>query len=70
MIPFKTSFAAALVAGFIALAWACSSTPASVLSADNIAIDLTDTVCAPLENQISGQPYVDFTVLSPRGQKT
>ena len=33
---------------------------AAVLSADNVAIDLTDTVCAPLENQTAGQPFVDM----------
>jgi hypothetical protein len=32
----------------------------AILSADEVAIDLTDTVCEPLENQTAGQPYVDF----------
>jgi len=38
----------------------CSGGNPAVLSADNVAIDLTDTACAPLENQTAGQPWIDF----------
>lgn len=43
---------------------------ASVLSADNVAIDLTDTICAPLENQTAGQPYVDFLCVLAEGAES
>lgn len=44
----------------------CNQSPA-VLSADNVAIDFTDTVCAPLENQSAGQPFVDFACTVAEG---
>ncbi len=50
---------AILLSVFTVCAAACGNNPA-VLSADNVAIDLTDTVCAPLESQTIGQPWVDF----------
>ena len=32
----------------------------NALSADEVAIDLTNAVCVPLEAQPAGQPWVDF----------
>lgn len=56
----RTVILAMLSVFAILLLVCCAATKADILSADNVAIDLTDTVCAPLENQTAGQPYVDF----------
>lgn len=37
-----------------------SCTKQQIVQADTVAVDLTNAVCAPLENQPLGQPWVDF----------
>jgi hypothetical protein len=43
----------------VVLITACKNSP-GILTADDVAIDLTDAACEPLENQSAGQPWVDF----------
>jgi hypothetical protein len=56
-----------IVSVAVATALVCCKNSPAVLSADNVAIDLTDTVCAPLENQTAGQPWVDFVCTLAEG---
>ncbi len=42
----------------------------SAASADSLAIDLTSAICAPLENQPAGQPWVDFVCQIAQGVET
>jgi len=61
-------FAQILVAaalGLVAIALACTKT--QVQSADTVAIDLTNAVCAPLEAQPAGQPWVDIVCTIAQG---
>jgi len=54
-----------LLAAFALMIAGC--TQAQAQSADAFAIDLTNAICAPLEGQPAGQPYVDVVCTLAQG---
>lgn len=54
---------------FLASSMLCC-TKQQAQSVDSIAVDLTNAVCAPLEGQPAGQPYIDIVCTIAQGVET
>lgn len=61
---------AAKASSALTLLCLCLSGCASVKAADAVAVDLTNAICAPLEGQPAGQPYIDIVCTVAQGVET